>query len=80
MNAHNLNQSGKVISDKPLEKGNKVYFDRPPSQQEVIKRGQKAKDLMHYQGPAIIVGSIDGRKRQYEIEYNGKRIKEISAC
>ncbi len=30
---------------------------------------------MHYQGPAIIVGSIDGRKRQYEIEYNGKRYK-----
>ena len=30
---------------------------------------------MHYQGPAIIIGSIDGRKRQYEIEYNGKRYK-----
>ena len=28
-----------------------------------------------YQGPAIIIGSIDGRKRQYEIEYNGKRYK-----
>ena len=42
MNVHNLNQSGKVISDKPLEKGNKVYFYRPPSQQEVIKRGRKA--------------------------------------
>ena len=30
---------------------------------------------MHYQGPATIVGSIEGRKRQYEIEYNGKRYK-----
>ncbi len=30
---------------------------------------------MHYQGPAIIIGSIEGRKRQYEIEYNGKRYK-----
>ncbi len=68
MNAYNLNQSGKVISDKPLEKGNKVYFYRPPSQQEIIKRGQKAKHLMHYHGPAIIIRSIDGRKRQYEIE------------
>jgi hypothetical protein len=28
---------------------------------------------MHYQGPAIIIGSISGRKRQYEFEYNGKR-------
>ena len=75
MNAHNLNQSGKVISDKPLQKGNRVYFYRPPSQQEVIKRGRKAKHLMHYQGPATIVGSIEGRKRQYQIEYNGKRYK-----
>ncbi len=30
---------------------------------------------MHYQGPATIVGSISGRKRQYELEYNGKRYK-----
>ena len=30
---------------------------------------------MHYQGPAIIIGSIEGRKRPYEIEYNGKRYK-----
>jgi hypothetical protein len=75
MNAHNLNQSGEVISDKPLEQGSKVYFYKPPSQQEVIQRGQKAKHLMHYQGPATIIGSIAGRKRQYELEYNGKRYK-----
>ncbi len=30
---------------------------------------------MHYQGPATIVGSTSGRKRQYEIEHNGKRYK-----
>jgi hypothetical protein len=30
---------------------------------------------MHYQGPATIVGSISGRKRQYEMEHNGKRYK-----
>jgi hypothetical protein len=77
MNAHNLNQSGKVISDKPLEQGCKVYFYKPPSQQEVIQRGRKAKHLMHYQEPATIVGSISGRKRQYESEYNGKRKRLI---
>ncbi len=50
----------------PLEQGSKVYFYKPPSQQEqeVIQRGRKAKHLMHYQGPATIVGSISGRKRQ----------------
>jgi hypothetical protein len=75
MNAHNLSQSGKVKSDKPLEKSSKVYFYKPPSQQEVIQRGRKAKHLLHYQGPPTIVGSITGRKRQYELEYNGKRHK-----
>ncbi len=30
---------------------------------------------MHYQGPATIIGSISGRKRQYEFEYNGRRCK-----
>ena len=30
---------------------------------------------MHYQGPAITIGSMSGRKRQYEFEYNGKRYK-----
>ena len=30
---------------------------------------------MHYQGLATIVGSISGRKRQYEMEHNGKRYK-----
>jgi hypothetical protein len=41
----------------------------------VIQRGRKAKHLMHYQEPATIVGSISGRKRQYELDYNGKRYK-----
>ncbi len=77
MNAHNLNQSGKVISGEPLEKGDKVYFYRPPSQQEVLKIGRKTKHLMHYQGPAIIIGSIEGRKRQYEIKYDGKRLSRF---
>ena len=65
----------KVIFDKPLAQGNKVYFYKPTSWQEVQQQGRRAKHLMHYQGPAIIIGSISGRKRQYEVEYNGKRYK-----
>jgi hypothetical protein len=75
MNAHNLNQAGKVISDTPLQPGEKVYFYKPPSQAEVQQRGRKAKHLMHYRGPATITGGIKGRKRQYEFEHNGKRYK-----
>jgi hypothetical protein len=71
MNAHNLNQSGKVISDMPLEQGSKVYFYKP----QVIQKGRTAKHLMHYPGPTTIVGSISGRKRQYELDYIGKRYK-----
>ncbi len=45
MNAHNLNQSGAKILDKGLQPGDRVYFYRPPSQHEVIRRGRKANPL-----------------------------------
>jgi hypothetical protein len=63
MNAHNLNQSGAKIQDKGLEKGDQVYFYRPPSQHEIIRRGRKAKHLAHYHGPATIHGKVEGRDR-----------------
>ncbi len=50
MNAHNLNQSGKKIPDKPYDRGDKVYFYQPPPQNEVIQRERKAKHLMPYRG------------------------------
>ena len=77
MNAHNLNQSGAKIQDKGLKQGDRVYFYRPPSQHEVIRRGRKAKHLAHYHGPAtsIIQGKVDGRDRQYHLTYDGKPFK-----
>ena len=75
MNAHNLNQSGKKIPDAPYNRGDKVYFYQPPSQNEVIQRGRKAKHLMHYRGPATITQPIPGRRRQYELEFEGKLFK-----
>ena len=73
MNAHHLNQSGAKIQE--LKQGDRVYFYRPPSQQEVIRRGRKAKHLAHYHGPAIIQGKVDGRDRQYHLTYDGKPFK-----
>ena len=73
--SHNLNQSGKKIPETPYSRGDKVYFYQPPSQNEVIKRGRKAKHLMHYRGPATITQPIPGRRRQYEIEFEGKLFK-----
>ncbi len=75
MNAHNLNQSGKQISEEPYRAGNRVYFFLPPTQQEVLKTGRKAKHLMHYRGPATVIKLIPGRRRQYEIEFQGKNFK-----
>ena len=77
MNAHNLNQSGSRVEDKGLSPGDRVYFYKPPTQQEVVRRGRKAKhlDLAHYHGPAIVQSQVQGRDRQYNITYDGKQFK-----
>ena len=75
MNAHNLNQSGAKVEDKGLNSGDQVYFYKPPTQQEIARRGRKAKHLAHYHGPATVRGKVEGRDRQYHIEYNGKDFK-----
>jgi hypothetical protein len=75
MNAHNLNQSGAKVEDKGLNTGDQVYFYKPPTQQEIARRGRKAKHLAHYHGPATVRGKVDGRDRQYHIEYDGKAFK-----
>lgn len=75
MNAHNLNQTGSKVESKELLEGAQVYFYKPPSQQEVLKKGRKAKHLAHYHGPAIIKGKVPGRERQFIIEHNGKQFK-----
>ncbi len=78
MNAHNLNQSGRqiLVSDEPYQSGNRVYFYLSPTQQEVLKTGRKVKHLMHYRGPATVIKLIPGRRRQYEIEFQGKTFKQ----
>ena len=75
MNSHNLNQSGSRVEDKGLSPGDRVYFYKPPTQQEVARRGRKAKHLAHYHGPAIVQSQVQGRDRQYNITYNGKQFK-----
>ncbi len=75
MNALNINQSGRKIPDAPYNRGDKVYFYQPLSQNEVIQRERKAKHLMHHRGPAAITQPIPGRRRQYELEFEGKLFK-----
>jgi hypothetical protein len=75
MNAHNLNQSGAKVEDKGLNSGDRVYFYKPPTQHEITRRGRKAKHLTHYHGPATVRGQVEGRDRQYHIEYDGRDFK-----
>jgi hypothetical protein len=73
MTSDKLNQSGKPVDNNLLHDGMEVYFYKPPSQEEVIRRGRKVKHLQHYHGPAIITKKI--RTRTYELSYNGKPFK-----
>ena len=48
MTSQKLSQSGKSIDYEALIPGAKVYFYKPPTAQEVERRGRKAKHLDHY--------------------------------
>ncbi len=48
----------------------RVYFYKPPSQQEVYSKGRKAKHLAHYHDPATVTAMP--RRRQLELQYEGK--------
>ena len=61
MSITKLSQSGKSIDYEALIPGAKVYFYKPPTAQEVERRGRKAKHLDHDIGPATILRSIGTR-------------------
>jgi hypothetical protein len=48
----------------------KVYFYKPPSQQDVSAKRRKEKHLAHYHGPAAVISMP--RRRQLELQYEGK--------
>jgi hypothetical protein len=66
MSSNRLSQNGKRINYDTLKPGAKVYFCKPPSAQEVAKRGRKAKHL-DYTGPATILRSIG--TRSFVVQY-----------
>jgi hypothetical protein len=58
MTSKKLSQSVKSIDYEAVIPGAKVYFYKPPTAQEVERRGCKAKHLDHYIRPATILRSI----------------------
>ncbi len=65
MTSEKLNQANLPFDDSQLQPGMKVYFYKPPSQQDVFAKGRKAKHLAHYHGPATVLGTP--RRRQLEL-------------
>jgi hypothetical protein len=76
MNAHNLNQSGKQITENAYSTGDRVYFYSPRTQQDVEKSGADAK-------PNILCTTVDrlrlpsqyqvaGRRRQFELTFRDR--------
>ncbi len=70
MTSEKLNQANRSFDDSQLKTEMRVYFYKPPSQQEVSSKGRKAKHLAHYHGPATVTAVP--RRRQLELQYEGK--------
>jgi hypothetical protein len=66
-------QNGKWINYEALVPGAKVYFYKPPSEQEVEKRGRKAKHLFQYTGPATILILRSVGTRSFVIQYTNEK-------
>ena len=79
MNSENLNSANKRNDVNLLQDGQSVYFYKPPSQEEVKKKGRKRKHLSFYHGPATIKSKVKNRDRQYTISYEGREFtRDIS--
>ena len=61
MTAENLGQHGQVVNLSDLPIGAKAYVYKPPTQQETIARGRKAKHIDHYIGPGTITSHLGTR-------------------
>ena len=61
MSHESLNQKGQRYNLDHYVVGAKVYFYRPPSILDVVKKTRKAKHIDHYVGPATIIKKIGSR-------------------
>ncbi len=61
MTAENLSQSGQPVDLGKYVIDQKAYFYKPPSMNETITRGRRAKHIDHYVGPGIIMRHIGTR-------------------
>ena len=70
MTSENLSQSGKKVELERYIIGQNAYLYKPPSMNETITRGRRAKHIDHYVGPGVIMKHIG--TRSMVIRYQGK--------
>jgi hypothetical protein len=61
MTSENLSQTGQLVDLANMPVGAEAYVYKPPSQQETIRKGRRAKHIDHYIGPGRIVKHIGTR-------------------
>jgi hypothetical protein len=61
MTSENLSQTGQLVNLANMPIGAEAYIDKPPSQQEAIRKGRRVKHIDHYIGPGRIVRHIGTR-------------------
>jgi hypothetical protein len=61
MTSENLSQSGQTIDLEKYVIGHDAYFYKPPSMNETVTRGRKAKHIDHYVGPGTIIKHLGTR-------------------
>jgi hypothetical protein len=62
---------------KKYKTGDKVSFFIPPTHEETVRRGRKAKHLLAYRGPAIVSKVLS--PTTYELSYQGRRYSRATA-
>ena len=70
MSSQKLDQTGKQRKTLPFAVGSKVWYYRPPTQEEAMKTGRKVKHLSHYHGPATVTKQVN--RHIYEFTHKGK--------
>jgi hypothetical protein len=58
MTSENLSQSGQLVDLAHMPIGEEAYIYKPPSQQEAVNKGRRAKNIDHYIGTRSVVVSI----------------------
>jgi hypothetical protein len=61
MTSENLSQSEQTVNLEKYVIGHNAYFYKPPSMNETVTRGRRAKHIDHYVGPGTIIKHLGTR-------------------